>query len=160
MTALREEQGVMALTTVVLLPLVLVVLLGVLQLGAVRVVAERARIAADLATVTAVNDQDRDQLARTGRLRTAPGAVSVARESFADNIAPLQASLAATPDEIAATAIVSAFDPGAMDPATGRTYTAATVRLIAALPVMTPLFAALLAQRVTVVQISSSSSAR
>lgn len=157
----EDEAGTLALVTVLLLPLVLVVLAGGLELGAVRVVAERARIAADLATVTAVNDQDESELARTGSLRPAADADRVARESFAANIAPLSGSLAATPEAIAAAADVAVFErAGSVDQRTGRTYGGPTVRLAAELPVRTPFFATLLARPITVVHILSASSAR
>ncbi len=156
-----DDRGALALLTVLLLPLVLIVLLGVLELGAVRVVAERARIAADLATVTAVNDQDEGELARTGSLRPSADADHVARDHFALNLAPLSGSLAATPEAIAAAADVAVYPQGgAVDQRTGRTYVGPTVRLAAELPVNTPFFAALLARPVTVIQLLSASSAR
>lgn len=156
-----DDRGALALLTLLLLPLILVVLVGVLELGAVRIVAERARIAADLATVTAVNDQDDAELARTGSLRPASDAERIARESFAANLEPLSAALAATPEAIADAADVAVFGrPGALDPRTGHTYPAPTVRLAADLPVRTPAFAALLARPITVVHLLSASSAR
>lgn len=156
-----DEQGVMALVTVLLLPVILVVLVGVLELGAVRVVAERARIAADLATVTAVNDQDDAELARNGALRPAGDADRVAREQLALDLAPLASSLAASPAEIAATADVAVFaSAGAVDPLTGQAYGGPTVRIAADLPVLTPAFATLLARPITVVHLFSASSAR
>jgi len=158
---LADEGGTLALTTVVLLPLVLVTLVGVLELGAVRVVAERARLAADLATVTAVNDQDDAYLARRGRLRLAPEAEDVARGSFAANLEPLAGWLASSPSAVAASADVAVFrDGGERDPRTGRRYREPTVRLTAELPVLTPAFALLLARPVTEVRILSTSSAR
>lgn len=150
----------MALLTVLLLPLVLIVLVGVLELGAVRIVAERARIAADLATVTAVNDQDEGELARTGALRPSPDAQRVAREHLALNLAALSGSLAATPEAIAASADVAVFERSEIDPRTGRAYAGPTVRLAAELPVRTPFLATLLARPITVIQLLSASSAR
>lgn len=155
-----DERGVMALVTVLLLPVVLVALVGVLELGAVRTVAERARMAADLATVTAVNDQDQGELARSGALRLAADAERVAREHLALDLAPLAQSLALGPDEIAAAADVAVLPTGALDPRTGRSYAGPTVRLAADLPIRTPAFAALLARPVTVVHLFSASSAR
>lgn len=156
-----DDRGALALLTVLLLPLILTVLVGVLELGAVRIVAERARIAADLATVTAVNDQDADELARTGSLRPASDADWVARDHFALNLEPLSGSLAATPEAIAASADVAVFaQAGAIDQRTGRSYAGPTVRLAAELPVRTPFFAALLARPITVIHLLSASSAR
>lgn len=160
-TFAADEGGAIALTTVLLLPLAIVLLAGVLELGLVRVVAERARLAADLATVTAVNDQDDAELARTGSLRPRPDADQVARDQLAVNLEPVSAQLAATPIAIAASADVAVFDrAGAIDGRTGRTYAGPTVRLAAEIPVRTPVFAALLARPVTVIQILSASTAR
>ena len=157
----REDRGALALLTVLLLPLILVTVVGVLELGAVRMVAERGRIAADLATVTAVNDQDESELARSGTLRPSDDADRVAREHFALNLAPLKGWLAATPEAIAAAADVAVSQrAGAVDPRTGRAYVGPTIRLWAELPVSTPFFAALLARPITVVHVLSASSAR
>lgn len=156
-----DESGAMTLTTVLLLPVILIVLLGVLELGAVRIVAERARIAADMATITAVNDQDDAELARTGSLRPAADAERLAREHLALNLSALSASLAATPEAIAAAADVAVFaQGGAIEPRTGRAYGGPTVRLAAEIPIRTPFFAALLARPITTVQLFSASSAR
>jgi len=156
-----DEGGALALLTVLLLPLILVVLAGVLELGALRVVAERARVAADLATITAVNDQDDVELARTGSLRPSADAERVAREMFALNIEPFGSSLAATPSAIAASADVAVLaGRGATDPRSGLVYAGPTVRLAVDLPVRTPAFAALLARPITVIHIFSASSAR
>lgn len=158
---IRDDRGSLALITLLLLPLLLVVTVGVLELGAVRLVAERARIAADLATLVAVNDQDPDELMRTGTLRPASDADAVARLHLALNLAPLAGSLAVTADDVAAAADVAVFTaPGAVDPRTGRRYDGPTVRLAADLPIRTPAFGALLARPVTVVALFSASSAR
>jgi hypothetical protein len=157
----RDDAGSLALVTVLVLPLVLTVAVGALELGAVRVVAERARIAADLATVAAVNDQDDVELARTGSLRPSADAERIAREHLALNLEPLARSLASTPQGIAAAADVAVFaQAGMVDPRTGRSYAGPTVRLAADLPVATPFFAVLLGRPVTVVQLLSASSAR
>lgn len=158
---LGDDAGSMAALTVILLPLILVVLVGALELGFVRLVAERARIAADLATVVAVNDQDDGELARTGRLRSSADAAEIARSQLAANLAPLAGVLAATPEAIAAAADVSVVErAGGVDPRTGRTRSAPTVRIAAEMPIVTPAFAVLLARPVTVVHLWSASSAR
>lgn len=131
----------MSATVVVLLPLIIVVLTGVLELGAARVVAERARIAADLATLTAANDQDETVLRSTGTLRVSADAERVAREHLALDLAPLAGSLAADPASIAAAAEVTVGER--------------TVRLRADLPVRTPLLGALLGRPVTVIELLS-----
>jgi Flp pilus assembly protein TadG len=156
-----DDRGSLALLTVLLLPTVLVVATGVLELGRVRLVAERARIAADLATVTAINDQDDAELARTGSLRPSADAERIAREHLALNLGPIAGALASPPDAVAAAADVAVFaEGGATDPRTGRTYAAPTVRIAADLPIATPLFASLLGRPITVVQLLSASSAR
>lgn len=162
MTALLfDDRGSLALVTVLLLPLVLMLLVGAGELGFVRVVAERARIAADLAAVTAVNDQDDGELARTGLLRPAADAATVARAQLAANLAPLSGALAASPEAIAGSADVAVFrEPGALDARTGRTYAGPTVRIAVEVPIGTPAFAALLARPVTVIRLFAASSAR
>lgn len=156
-----DEAGALALVTVLLLPLVLTVLAGAVELGAVRVVVERARIAADLATLTAMNDQDDGELARSGSLRPAADADRVARDMFALNIEPLSASLASTPSAIAGAADVVVVGSGERsDPLTGAVYQGPTIRLSADLPIRTPVFAALVGRAVTVVRVLSASSAR
>ncbi|MBM4433999.1 MAG: hypothetical protein FJ028_02610 [Chloroflexi bacterium] len=131
----------MSATVAVLLPLILVVLTGVLELGAARVVAERARIAADLAALTAANDQDETVLRSTGALRVPGDAGRVAREHLALDLAPLAGALAADPSSIAAAAEVTVADRA--------------VRLRADLPVRTPLLGALLGRPVTVIELLS-----
>lgn len=156
--AYREEGGAAALITVVLLPLIVVVLMGLIELGRVRVIAERARIAADLATITAMNDQDQQALERSGSLRPAGDAARVARDHLALNLEPLAASLASTPQAIAAAADVRVVDrAGSAD---GRSYSGPTVVINAALPVRTPVFAVLLGRAVTVVALASAATAR
>lgn len=157
----RDQAGSLALVTIVLLPLLIVMTVGVLELGMARLVAERARVAADLATVVAVNDQDPGELARTGVLRLSADAGTVARQHLALNLAPLAGRLADDPDRVAAAADVAVFPgPGGIDPRTGERYVGPTVRIAFALPVRTPAFGVLLARPVTSVQILSASSAR
>src|SRR5919201_4092063 len=79
----RDEGASAALMTFVLLPLLTLVLSGLLQLGALRVAVARVRAAADLAALVAVNDQDDDELARTGALRLRSDAADVARDYLA-----------------------------------------------------------------------------
>ena len=157
----RDQSGSLALVTILLLPVLVVMTVGVLELGMARLVAERARMAADLATVVAVNDQDTSELARTGTLRLSGDAASVARQHLALNLTPLAGSLAESPDRIATTADVAVFPlPGGMDPRTGERYQGPTVRISFELPVHTPAFGLLLSRPVTGVQILSASSAR
>ena len=158
---IREEGGTAAVTTLVMLPLLLIVLVGVLELGALRAVAHRATSAADLATIVAVGDQDHDELVRTGFLRLAPDAADTARDYFARNLSASAPVLAATAEDIAALADVASFPTApSFDPRTGTRYDRPTVRLIAAIPVKTPGFAALLLPAVTTLTIRSASSPR
>jgi hypothetical protein len=157
----HEDGGTAAVTTLVMLPLLLVVLVGVLELGALRAVAHRAGAAADLATVVAVNDQDQGELVRTGTLRLAADAAETARDYFARNLSATAPALAADVTEIAAAADIAAFSSApSVDPRTGARYDRPTVRLIASVPVRTPGFAILLMPHVTTIVIRSASSAR
>jgi hypothetical protein len=137
-----------AITTIAVLPVLAVVLTTTLELGALRVVATRARSAADLAALVAVNDQDDAELSRSGRLVPAADAADVARSVFAQNLEPIADLLASTPAGIAAGATVE------VDPRP------ATVRIRAVVPVRTPLFGALFFQPVTQVAIKSNGGAR
>lgn len=157
----RDQSGSLALVTILLLPLLVVMTVGVLELGMARLVAERARMAADLATVVAVNDQDAGELARTGLLRLSVDAAAIARQHLALNLVPLAGSLADSPDRIASAADVAVFPaPGGQDPRTGERYEGPTVRIAFELPIRTPAFGVLLSRPVTGVRILSASSAR
>lgn len=157
----RDERGSVMVLTLVLAPLLLVVLAGVLQLGALRVVAARVRAAADLATLVAVNDQDDDELVRTGTLRLSGDAADVAREYFARELELSSSLLDRAPDEIAAAADVAAYPSApAYDTRTGARYDRPTVRLAADVPVRTPVFGALILRPVTVLRVVAVSSPR
>lgn len=161
MNALRDDRASAAVTTVVLLPLLLIVLAGVLQLGALRVAAARVRAAADLATLVAVNDQDDAELARSGALRLAGDAEDVAREYFERELELSAALLAASPSEIAAAADIAAYPSGpALDTRTGARYERPAVRLAADVPLRTPVFGALVFQSVTTIGVLAVSSPR
>lgn len=158
---MRDEGGTAAVTTLVLLPLLLIVLVGVLELGALRAVSYRATVAADLATIVAVSDQDQTELVRTGTLRLAADASDTAREYFARNLASSAIALARSAEDIAASADIASFPTApSFDARTGVRYDRPTVRLIASVPVRTPGFAALLLPAVTTVTIRSASSPR
>ena len=157
----HDDGGTAALTTIVMLPLLLVVLVGVLELGTLRAVAYRAAAAADLATLVAVGDQDQIELALSGKLRLAADAADTARDFFARNLSATAPALAASATEIAASADIASFPTApSFDPRTGTYYDRPTVRLIAFVPVKTPGFAALLLPAVTTVTIRSTSSPR
>ncbi len=157
----NEEGGSAAVFVVVMLPLLITVIAGIVQLGALRVIAARVSSAADLATLAAVDDQDETELLRTGTLRLPADAADTARRFFALDLDQIAAYLDRTPAAIAAQADVAAFATGpAFDTATGMTYDRPTVRLAAAVPVRTPAFGALLLPAVTVVNVRSASSPR
>lgn len=157
----HDDGGTAALTTIVMLPLLLVVLVGVLELGALRAIAYRAGAAADLATLVAVGDQDQVELAHSGKLRLATDAADTARDYFARNLLATAPALAASATEIAASADIASFPTApSFDPRTGVRYDRPTVRLIALVPVKTPGFAALLMPAVTTLTIRSTSSPR
>jgi hypothetical protein len=147
--------------TLVLAPLLVVALAGVLQLGALRVVAARVRAAADLAALVAVNDQDDAELARTGTLRLSADAVDVAREYFARELELSSSLLDGAADEIAAAADVAAY-PTALgyDARTGARYDRPAVRIAADVPVRTPVFGALALRPVTTIHVLAVSSPR
>lgn len=144
------ERGSATLMTVLLLPLLVLVLGAVFDLGLLRRGAARVSAAADLAALVAVNDQDHAALAQRGELRLAQDAESVARDYLERNLAPLGASLAATAGDIAAAADIAVFPEGGTDPRDGRTYESPTVRVFAEAPLRTGLLRAILGPTVVV----------
>jgi Flp pilus assembly protein TadG len=161
MSWMRDDRGTALVLTLVLAPLLLIALAGVLQLGALRVVAARVRAAADLATLVAVNDQDDAELARSGVLRLSPDAVDVAREYFARELELSSSLLDSAAGEIAAAADVAAYPSApAYDTRTGARYDRPAVRIAARVPVRTPVFGALVLRPVTTIDVLSVSSPR
>lgn len=132
-----------------------------LQLGALRVTAARVRAAADLAVLVAVNDQDDVALSRTGELRVAADAADVAREYFARELELSAPLLGGAPDEIAGRAEIDAFASApATDPRTGARYERPSVRLLAEVPIRTPVLGALVFSPITVVTVLAVSAPR
>ncbi len=161
MRFVRDESGSMALTAIGLLPLLLVVLSGVLELGELRVLAARVRSAADIAALVAVNDQDDAELARTGALSLAGDAVDVARAYYALNLEPLVPILADAPGAIASSAAIAAFASApAIDPLSGARYERPTVRIAGQVPLRTPVLGALIGRAVVSVAVFSVSAPR
>lgn len=157
----RDDGGSVAALVIVMLPLLVVVFAGVLQLGALRVLAARVASAADLATLAAVDDQDETALVRDGTLRLAQDATETTRRFFALELEQIAAHLDRSPGAIAAEADVAAFATGpAFDALTAMRYDRPTVRLDAAVGVRTPAFGALLLPVVTTVHVRSVSSPR
>ena len=137
-----------AITTIAALPLLIVVLMTTLELGSLRVVAARARSAADVAVLVAVNDQDDGELQRSGTLVPAADAADVARAVFAANLDPIAPLLAATAESIAADAAIQVDAKPA------------TVHLRVTVPVRTPLFGALFFHPITDVAVLANGGAR
>ena len=161
MNALLDERGTAAITTIALLPLLLVVLAGVLQLGALRVAVTRVRAAADLAALVAVNDQDDAELARSGALHLSGDAAAVAREYLARELELSASLLAGSAEEIAKAADIAAFAAApAFDERSGVRYQRPTVRIAAEVPLRTPVFGALVFRPVTTVNVLAVSSPR
>ena len=158
---IRGEGGSAVTLVVVLLPLLVVVIAGVLQIGALRVIAARAASAADLATLAAVDDQDDAALVQTGSLRLPADAGETARRFFALDLDPIAAHLERSPGEIAERADVAVFAAApAQDLLTGARYDRPTVRIAAAIGVRTPAFGALLLPAVTTINVRAASSPR
>jgi len=161
MTWLRAEGGSASLMVIAALPLLSIVLAAVLEVGALRVLAARARAAADLAATVAVNDQDDAELARSGRLVLAADAVDVARAYLATNLGSLGPALAGDADDVAAGADIAVFaDAPAVDPRTGERYDRPTVRIAATVPFRTPVLGALIGRPTTLVFVRAASAAR
>jgi Flp pilus assembly protein TadG len=158
---MKGQQGSAAITVVVLMPLLVGVLAGVIELGALRVLAGRVSAAADLAALAAADDQDADALVASGKLRLAPDAVLVARQFFALNLEPIAPHLATAPEVAAQDADIVAFpDAPVTDPLTGWRFDRPTVRIAASVPVRTPVFGALLLPSIVAVNVRAASAAR
>jgi hypothetical protein len=137
-----------AITTIVVLPVLLIVLTTTLELGSLRVIAARVRSAADLAALVAINDQDDTELARSGRLIPSADAADVARVMFAANIEPMAAMLATAPATIAGGAAIRVD------------ALPATVHISVTVPVRTPVFGALFFHPITDVAVTANGGAR
>ena len=136
-------------------------LAGSIELASLRLVAAKARAAADLATIVAIGDQDDAAFQATGAYRPSPDAEAVARAYFARNLDAVAAALDRSPDDIAADADVAVFrEAGMVDPRSGRRYDHPAVRVAATVPVRTPAFAAFVLPRVTSVDVLAASVAR
>ena len=129
---MRAESGNASLLVVLLLPLLALVLAAVVDLGVLRLAAMRARAAADLAAVVAVNDQT--EPAPGAALRLATDAEDVARDAFAVNLAAIAPLLSEDARAIASAAEIAAFPAGGVDPRDGTRYERPAVRIAAAVP--------------------------
>lgn len=157
----RDDRGSASILVIVVLPFLLTISAGVVQLGAIRVLAGRVTSAADLAALAAVDDQDEGELVQRGGLGLAGDAEEVARRFFALNLAQIAGHLAVTPEAVAAEAQVAAFRTvPALDPLTGWRYDRPTVRIAASVPVRTPAFGVPFLPPTTTVSIRVASAAR
>jgi uncharacterized membrane protein len=129
---MKADAGSASLLTILLLPVIVLVLASVLDLGLLRLAAARARAAVDLAAIVAVNDQT--EPVPGGALSLAADAEDVAREYLALNLAGMTSLLAADAHSIASGADVAAFATGGTDPRDGSRYDRPTVRIDAVVP--------------------------
>src|SRR5688500_12048503 len=129
---MKDDAGGASLLTILLLPVLALVLAGTVDLGLLRLAAARARAAADLAALVAVNDQIEPQPG--GALRLAPDAELVAREYLALNLRGIGPLLTEDPRSIADAADIAAFPAGGVDPRDGSRYDRPAVRVDAAVP--------------------------
>ena len=118
------QRGQSTLYAVVLMPMLVMILALVADVGALQVERVRLRWAQDMALIDAVTEIDAARYGDTGELRIDPSAAGVYRAYLAANLQPLRGVLAdgATPESIAAAAEVAVVNqlPGS-DPFTGRT---------------------------------------
>lgn len=159
---MRDESGLALLYTVLLLPMVLVLIALVLEVGALRVHRARLQSAADIAAAAAVTEQDRDALAVDGTYRIAREGVDVARAALADGIRPMTSALApgTSAEAIAGAAEIVIVEPGSFEAATGRRHDAPTVRIRFRAAVRTPLLLLAWLRDTTTLTIVSAASAR
>lgn len=129
---MKSDAGSASLLTILLLPVIVLVLAYVLDLGLLRLAAARVRAAADLAAIVAVNDQTEPAPGR--HMSLAADAEDVAREYLALNLAGAAPLLAADVRSIANDADVVAFATGGTDPRDGSRYDRPTVRIDAVVP--------------------------
>lgn len=120
---MSRQRGQSALYAVLMMPLLLLVLALVADVGALQIERVRLRWAQDMSLVDAVTEVDADRYANTGELRIAGGATSVYRNYLVANLASLQGVMAdgATPGSVADGAEVAIVNqvPGT-DPFTGQ----------------------------------------
>lgn len=129
---MSRDEGSASLLVVLLLPVVALVLASVVDLGLLRLASGRARAAADLAAVVAVNDQV--EPAPGAPLRLATGVEAVARDHFALQLSGIAPLLSEDARAIASAAEIAAFPAGAVDPRDGTRYDRPAVRIAAAVP--------------------------
>ncbi len=134
------ERGQVAVYAVLLFPLLMLTLTLVLAVGTIEGLRTRLRSQLDMAALTATQALDPAALAAGEPPRLDPvAAEALAREYLARNLAATDASLVASPAEIAAAAQVVVSNAPGIDPITGAPTTAPTVSIRIAVPTRIPL---------------------
>jgi uncharacterized membrane protein len=103
------QRGQSTLYAILLMPMLLMVLSLVADVGSLQVERVRLRWASDMALVDAVTEVDSAQYARTGEIRLDPAAESVYRAYLVANLESARSVMAdaATPESVAAAAEVA-----------------------------------------------------
>jgi uncharacterized membrane protein len=103
------QRGQSTLYAILLMPMLLMVLSLVADVGSLQVERVRLRWAGDMALVDAVTEIDPAQYARTGEIRLDPAAESVYRAYLVANLESARSVMAdaATPESVAAAAEVA-----------------------------------------------------
>ena len=111
------QRGQSTLYAILLMPMLLMVLSLVADVGALQVQQVRLRWAHDMALVDAVTETDAAHYGGTGEIRLDPGAEAVYRTYLVANLDPVRGVMAdgATPETVAAAAEVAVVNS---DPAT------------------------------------------
>ena len=135
-----NERGQVAVYAVLLFPMLMLVLALVLAVGTLEDLRTRLRAQIDMAALTATQALDVASLTTGGEPRLLPDAAEqLARQYLAQNLAASSTQLAASPNEIAAAAVVSVSNAPGIDPITGAPNTAPTVSIEIRAPVRVPL---------------------
>jgi uncharacterized membrane protein len=103
------QRGQSTLYAILLMPMLLMVLSLVADVGSLQVERVRLRWASDMALVDAVTEVDAAQYARTGEIKLDPGAEAVYRNYLVANLDSVRGVMAdgATPESVAAAADVA-----------------------------------------------------
>ncbi len=134
------ERGQVAVYAIVLFPLLMLTLALVLAVGSLEDLRTRLRAQLDMAALVATQVLDPAGLAAGDPPRLDPAvAEALAREYLARNLAATDALLAASANDIAASAEVVVSNAPGIDPITGASNTAPTVSIRIAAPARIPL---------------------
>jgi uncharacterized membrane protein len=101
-----SQRGQSTLYAILLMPMLLMVVALVADVGSLQVDRTRLRWANDMALVDAVTEIDSAQYAATGQIQLDPAAQQVYRNYLVPNLAPMRGVMAdgATPESVAANA--------------------------------------------------------